>query len=278
MGEVPKHIVVGHVAQLSHILGQLVGQLVERFDREGALAVGQPQKAGVELCEKVVAIGSLAWNAAAALATFLVGEGDASEEAVGQILLVELTRHLGRRGEGDVDAQNGVARHALCRGAQRSSPLLVVDVAHHLAHLPVASEHAVGHLHFGQVDKLRPSAQLLQRHGVLQEGRVGHVGGWIPKGHVGPFGLFLVGPLGLHLSLPIDELLKLRLVVLAKTSHHGLYKTCELCLADARRAYQMTHLSASLIEVVVRVLELDASNQRGHDGNDHRGNRFAHLC
>ena len=247
MGEVPEHVVVGHVGQFRHFLGQLLCHVVERPDDEVAFAVGQPQHVSVELCEKVVAIGSLLRDAAATFAAPLVGEGNAAEETVGQVLLVERARHLGCRTEGDVDAQYGVTRHALCRGAQRSRPLLVVDVAYHLAHLPVASKHAVGHLHLGQVDKLRPPAQLLQRHGVLDEGRVGHVGRRIPEGHVGALGLFLVGPLGLHLSLPIDELLKLRLVVLAKAAHHGLYKTCELCLADTRRAYQVAHLPAKLV-------------------------------
>ena len=117
MGEVPEHVVVGHVAQFRHVLGQLVGQIVERSDREGPLAVGQPEQAGVELRQELVAIGALARDASAALAPLLVGEGDAAEESVGQVLLVELACHLGRRGEGDVDAQHGVARHALCRGA-----------------------------------------------------------------------------------------------------------------------------------------------------------------
>ena len=123
-----------------------------------------------------------------------------------------------------VGAQDGVACHAVGRGAEGAGALAVVDVAQHLADLAVTAAHAVGHLHLGHVQILRAVAQALAGHGVLEESRRGDVGGRKPEGHLGAHGLLLVGRLGLHLFLPLDEFLEFLFVVCAEVATDGLDK------------------------------------------------------
>ena len=66
-------------------------------------------------------------------------------------------------------------------------------------------------------------ALLFHRHCVLDEGCVGDVGRWKPECHVWTFWLFLVSALGFHLSLPIDELLKFRFIMVSEFSQNSLY-------------------------------------------------------
>ena len=114
-------------------------------------------------------------EALAGLAASLVGKGNAAKEAIGQILLVERARGIGSRAERDVDAQDRIACHALCRGTQGTGTMTVVDVADGLAHLTVAATHPVSHLHLRQVKIHRAATLLLQRHRILDESRIRQV-------------------------------------------------------------------------------------------------------
>ncbi len=169
------------------------------------------------------------------------------------------------------------ARDALGRGPQGSVTLAVVDVAYRPAHLAVSSAHTVGHFHLRHVQEHRASSLRLHGHGILDEGRVGQVGGWEPEANGRTLGLLLVGAAGLHLALPFHQLLVFTIIVLAEGSHDSLYEMGQLSLADARRAYEMPHLAAKFVEFVVGVHELHARQVCRKCRNSHRNQRFAHV-
>lgn len=214
--------------------------------------------------------------AVAALAR-LVGEDHAAEGAVEEVLLVEQAGGVGRGGDCHVDAQHRIARHALGRGTQRSRALAVVDVAQGLRDLLVATTHAVGHLHLGHVDVLGACAQLLAAHGVLDEGRVGHVGRRIPKRNVGTHGLLLVGRLRLHHLLPLHELLQLAVVVDAEVATHGFHQSGQLALARSAVRHKIGHHAAQFLPRMVGVDKLGAADVCAERRHDHRQKRLAHV-
>ena len=120
----------------------------------------------------------------------------------------------------------------------------------------MASTHLVCHLHFGQIEILRTTTLFFQRHSILEESRIGKVGGREPYCHLGAFGFLFVGTLGLHLPLPIRDFLVLNVVVVAERTHHSLDQLSELCLSDTGRTNQMAHLTAQFVIFVVRIHEL----------------------
>ena len=277
MRELEEHIVVGKVCQTSHLLRQLVGNPVQRLHHKPPLAVAQAKDVLVELAHKRFIVGSLTRDAPLALATRLVGKRNTPEETVGEVFLVERTCSVGRGTERDVHTQNRVARHTLGCGTQGTRTLAVVDVADGLAHLPVTATHLVRHLHLGQVQVLRAPAHLLQRHRVLDKGRIRQVGRRKPETHVRTFGLLLVRPPRLHLPLPVHQLPVLRLIMLAKRPHDSLHEMRQLRLSHARRTNQMPHLATKFVVFVVRVHELHILQMSRKSRNRHRNKRFTHV-
>lgn len=256
MGELEEGVVVGEVGETGHLFRQLVGDLVELLHLEVSLAVVEPQEVLVELGEEALVVGPLTRDASVALAASLVGEGDAAEEAIGEVFLVEGAGGVGGGAEGEVDTEDGVAGNALLGGAQGAGAALhVVDIADGLAHLAVTAAHAVGHLHLREVEVLRAAALFLERHSVLQEGGVGEVGRREPEGHIGTFRLLLVRAAGLHLALPVGQALVFGLVVGAERAHDSLNQVRQLGLSYARRADEMAHLATQFIEFVVGIEE-----------------------
>lgn len=160
----------------------------------------------------------MAWNTAVALLAWLEGEDHAAKSSVDQVVLVVLARRKRSGRDGEIAAQNRIARHAICCGTQGSGTFAIVDIAQHLRYTAMSATDAVGHLHLGHVDILCACAQLFAAHSVLDEGSIGDVGRRKPKRHVRTHGLLLVGRLALHHLLPLLKFVKFLLVVLAEVA------------------------------------------------------------
>ena len=277
LGYVPQDVVVSQVRHLRHVLGQLVGQLVQGLYDISALADVEPYQILVQRPQELLRVPALPWNAAIAAGASLVGEDHAPEGAREQVVLVELARGDRRAADGDVRAQYRIARHAIRRGTQSTSALAVVDISDHVRHLLVSAAHAVGHLHLGQVEVLSAATQILARHAVEDEGRIGNVRGRKPEGNVRPHGLLLVGRLALDLLLPLNELLQLRLVVSTEVTANGFHQIAELPLVAARIGHQICHHAAQFFPTEVRIQKFRTAYMCAQYREKHRNERCVHV-
>ena len=277
LAHIPQHVIICQVGQARHVLSHLVHQLVEGMDDKLALGLIQSRQIALQLLVKPLVILALTRDATVAAGAGLVGEHHSAEGAIEEVVTVKLAGGIGRGGDGQIHPQQGIACHAVGRGAKGSRALAVIDVAQHLAHLPVSAAHAVGHLHLRHVDVLCASALRLQRHSVLQERRIGYIRGRKVESHLRSGRLLLVCPARLHHTLPLHQSPDFPFVMPAEILAYGFHESRQLALVSATFCHQIGHHTTRFLPSLVRIEKFRIAQMRPQSGEKHRNEGRNHV-